>query len=123
MIVYASRTNNVKSVSKKLEASDILCVDIKSTENVTTPFFIFTYTDKIGEAPEHVLDFLYLNEEFLKGVIASGNVNFGASFCLSADKISKEFNVPIIKKLDLRGSSNDLKDIINSYNKIILSKG
>lgn len=121
MIIYASRTNNVKSVAKKLV--DIDCIDVKEITHATEPYFIFTYTDRIGEAPSHVLDFLRNNKELLRGVVASGNVNFGAAYCLSADKISKEFNVPIIRKLDLRGNSKDIEAIIEQYHKIITSRG
>lgn len=79
------------------------------------PYFIFTYTDGIGDVPNKVLRFLESNSEWLKGVIASGNTNFGSSFCKSADTIGKKYNVPIIRKIDLRGNSEDIKAIIDAH--------
>lgn len=119
MIIYASRTNNVRSVSKRIK--EIKCVDIKEIrEPVGESFFIFTYTDGIGQVPKHVEEFLDRNQFYLRGVIASGNLNFGNAFCGSADAISSKYNVPIIDKLDLRGNKDNIVRIVEEYNRIIL---
>lgn len=82
---------------------------------VNHPFLIFTYTDGLGNTPEKVLDFLEINHSFLRGVIASGNTNFGLHYCGSADEISKKYNVPIIRKIDLRGNQDDIDAIERAY--------
>lgn len=121
MIIYASRTGNIRFICKRLDG--ISCVDIKEIEQATEPFFMFTYTDKIGHVPESVMQFLYKNKAHLKGVIASGNINFGNAFCLSADVISKEFNVPIIRKIDLRGTTKDVESIMKQYEELFTKEG
>lgn len=121
MIIHSSRTGNVRAVVSKL--TDIKCVDISTIDIATEPYFIFTYTDKIGEVPEQVMAFLNNNHSSLRGVIASGNVNFGNAFCLSADIISRKYNVPIIRKLDLRGNKKDLEIIQKAYADLIDKEG
>lgn len=120
MIIYASRTGNVRYVCNNL---DITCIDIKDVTHVNEDFFMFSYTDGIGVVPKEVSAFLEKNSSYLKGVIASGNTNFGRAFCLVADRISKEYNVPIIAKLDLRGTKSDREKIENAYLKIVKKKG
>lgn len=117
MIIYASRTGNVRYIVSKL---NIPSIEINESLIVNEPYIIFTYTDKLGEVPEKVDTFLQLNHEFCKGVIASGNSNFGKKmFCESAQKISDQYNVPIIHKVELRGFQHDYDLIVEKYKKLI----
>ena len=117
MIVYASRTGNVRYIVNQLNLPSIEIVDGLI---INEPYLIFTYTDKLGEVPEKVENFLQHNSQYCKGVIASGNKNFGNKmFCESADKISRQYNVPIVHKVDLRGFKNDYDLIIDRYKKLI----
>lgn len=113
MIVFASRTGNVRSIVSKLQLPSC---EITDDLVMSQPYILFTYTDGLGDVPERVLDFLSVDENkyYLKGVIASGNVNFGMRFCGSADEISNNHNVPIIRKIDLRGTQEDI-NIIKKY--------
>ncbi|MFJ7982367.1 class Ib ribonucleoside-diphosphate reductase assembly flavoprotein NrdI [Lysinibacillus xylanilyticus] len=121
MIVFTSRTGNINDIVGRLDKS-IPIVELNPKEIIETPFFLFTYTDGLGNTPDHVKDFLRLqgNRKYLKGVIASGNTNFGMqNFCGTANEISAWFGVPIIRKIDLRGNSNDVIAIEREYKKII----
>lgn len=119
MIVYASRTGNVRSiVTEKLDLPyAVITPDLIMNE----PFVLFTYTDGLGQAPQKVVDFMIHNNNyaFCKGVVASGNTNFGVNFCKSADAISQAFNVPILGKLDLRGQQVQLEEITQKYHEIM----
>lgn len=116
MIVYTSRTGNVEYIVSKL---GLPAVKVEDGLKVDEPYFIFTYTDGLGDTPEQVTKFLLDNHALCKGVIASGNTNFGHDvFCKCADDISKLYNVPIIRKIELRGFDRDYKHIIESYNKM-----
>lgn len=109
MIVFASRTGNVEYVVNQLGLPNI-----KITKDlvVNEPYLIFTYTDKLGEVPEIVSDFLSRNHTYCKGVAVSGNSNFGHNlFCKPGDIISKQYNVPLVCKLDLRGTKKDFQTI------------
>lgn len=114
MIVYASRTGNVKYIVDKLKLPS---VNIKDVDMINENFILFTYTDGLGLVPPLVEEFLLLNHSKCVGVIASGNKNFGNNnFCGSADKINHKYGIPIIRKLDLRGQPSDYEYIIEHYN-------
>lgn len=127
MIVFASRTGNVRYIVRKLDKSIPTMEIIEGAEQfISEPYLIFTYTDGLGEVPERVSKFLDIgdNAKYLKGVIASGNTNFGHNvFCFSADVISEKYNVPIINKIELRGYDKDIKIIEEAYEKIIKNVG
>jgi len=117
LIVFASRTGNVRYIVNKLNLPSI---EINDELTITIPYFIFTYTDGLGDVPKVIEHFLQRNHTLCRGVIASGNTNFGINnFCGSADKISKKYNIPIIHKVELRGFNHDYLKIIDEYNKLI----
>lgn len=118
MIVFASRTGNVRSIVNKL---GLPSYEVANDLVITKPYILIIYTDGLGEVPLKVENFI-ANEENqanLKGVVASGNVNFGMNFCYAADVISHQYNVPIIRKIDLRGTQSDIDSIKEYYNKLI----
>ena len=120
MIAYASRTGNVEYIINKLSLPSI---KIEKGLIVKQPYFIFTYTDGLGEIPSEVSEFLLNNHSYCKGVIASGNTNFGVNnFCGSADKISRKYRVPIINKIELRGFDKDYDVIKLRYEEIRTDK-
>lgn len=122
MIAYKSRTGNVRNIVGRLDSS-IPTIELTESSVINEPYFLFTYTDGLGEIPPVVKDFLLSHEENrknIKGIISSGNTNFGNEyFCGCANEISKWLNIPIIRKIDLRGNQDDITAINNSYKKII----
>lgn len=117
MIVYASRTGNVRHIANHISNESI---EIQDGMTVNEPFIILTYTDNLGDVPTVVSDFLANNHKHCKGVVASGNSNFGHQyFCYSADKINMQYNIPIIKKVELRGFQKDYEEIKLQYYKLI----
>lgn len=114
MIVYASRTGNVRSIINKLGLENI---EIEDGLTIDCSFFIFTYTDGLGLIPKIVDEFMKYqdNWKFCKGVIVSGNTNFGVNYCLAGDKLANKYNIPIIEKLDLRGQQFQLDNIKQKY--------
>lgn len=117
MILYASRTGNVRSIVNRLTMIDanIKCSDIKVTPDVSEPFLLFTYTDAIGKVPQEVIAFMNRNYHLCRGVIASGNTNFGKNFCKAADIIAETYDVENLYKVDLRGKVEDLENIVKLY--------
>lgn len=115
MIVYASRTGNVRFIVEQL---GLPSVEMTEDLIVNEPYLLMTYTDGLGTTPEIVEKFLVHNYHYCQGVIASGNSNFGhAVFCKAADNISKKYNIPIVRKIELRGFQHDYQAIINYYMK------
>ena len=119
MIVYATRTGNVRYIAQAVNRldSDIDCINlVHITEPLKEPFLLMTYTDLLGDAPAVVMDFLEENHAFCRGAIASGNTNFGKElFCRSIDIIEQRFGIPALHKIDLRGSQKDFEIIVNLH--------
>ncbi|SOC05545.1 protein involved in ribonucleotide reduction [Ureibacillus xyleni] len=120
MIIYASRTGNVRYIVSKL---------IGETKEITEglllhqPFLLITYTDRLGEVPDIVTRFLEQNAQHCKGVVVSGNRNFGhVNFGAAGEKIELLYNIPLVRKLDLRGYPQDYKEIQQFYEKRVLNE-
>lgn len=117
MIVYASRTGNVRHIANNISSDSI---EIQDGMIVDKSYIILTYTDHLGDVPTVVSDFLRDNHQHCRGVVASGNSNFGHQyFCQAANKISKQYDIPIIKKVELRGFQKDYDEIKLHYYNLI----
>lgn len=59
--------------------------------------------------PKQVIRFLNntRNRELIRGVIASGNSNFGPDFCRAGEVISSKCHVPYLYRFELMGDSDD----------------
>lgn len=115
MIVFASRTGNVRAIVAKL---GLPAIEITPGLVVDEPFLLLTYTDGLGDVPQPVADFMRQNTGNCKGIVASGNQNFGhALFAGSGDKLALQYGVPLICKMDLRGKASDLEIIQTFYKK------
>lgn len=113
MIVYASRTGNVRHIVSKL---GLPAMEIQPAMQVAEPFILFTYTDGIGSVPQIVEHFMTRNSSLCRGVIVSGNTNFGQhNFARAGDLIAQKYNVPLVRKIDLRGSTLDYTYIQSFY--------
>jgi len=113
MIVYASRTGNVRNVVSKLKAE---CIELSEELRLNKPYLLITYTDGLGDIPAKVQRFLEKNRDFCKGVVASGNSNFGHHvFGAAGEKIATTYHVPLVRKLDLRGNQTDYEAIQTFY--------
>lgn len=122
MLAFVSRTGNVRHIVGKLEVIPTMEITNSSVE-INEPYFLMMYTDNLGEAPQIIRDFLNyseVNRKNLKGVISSGNTNFGKSYCGSAVEISQWLRVPIVRMIDLRGNQDDIATIIQSYKTMII---
>lgn len=109
LVVYDSRTGNVKRFIKKL---NMRAMPIDAKDEVDEPFVLVTYTTGFGQVPEKVQSFLESNSEHLRGVSASGNRNWGTGFAKSADTISEKYHVPVILKFELSGTNQDTQHFV-----------
>lgn len=51
------------------------------------------------------------NRDLLRGVIGTGNTNFGEHYCKAADMISEKTGVPIIGRVEIFGTDDDVQKI------------
>ena len=117
MIYFASRTGNVRSIVDRLS---LPYTEIQSHTVAQEPFLLFTYTDGLGEVPSLVNEFMERNSNLCKGIIASGNRNYGHRvFCGAADKLKEQYNIPIVQKIEMRGFPKDNEQIQQYYERVI----
>ncbi|MDN6511233.1 MAG: class Ib ribonucleoside-diphosphate reductase assembly flavoprotein NrdI, partial [Corynebacterium sp.] len=66
--------------------------------------------DDSRPVPKQVIRFLNDpgNRALLRGVIASGNLNFGKDFCRSGDVIAAKCGVPYLYRFELMGTPDDV---------------
>lgn len=85
--------------------------------DVREPFIIMVPTYGGGNprkaVPPQVKTFLNdpANREWIRGVIASGNTNFGEAFCMAGDIISKKCGVPFLYYFELMGTPEDVAKV------------
>ena len=63
-----------------------------------------------GAVPKQVIAFLNNpdNRALCRGVIASGNTNFGQAYCLAGDIIASKLGVPFLYRYELLGTPTDV---------------
>ncbi len=63
--------------------------------------------------PKQVIKFLNNkhNRDLCRGVIPSGNINFGEAYCIAGDVISRKLGVPILYKYELLGTPTDVEKV------------
>ena len=63
-----------------------------------------------GAVPRQVIRFLNdpHNRSLCRGVIASGNTNFGEAYCIAGDIIARKLGVPLLYRYELLGTPADV---------------
>lgn len=63
-----------------------------------------------GAVPKQVISFLNdpANRALCRGVIASGNTNFGEGYCIAGDIIATKLGVPLLYRYELLGTPTDV---------------
>lgn len=66
-----------------------------------------------ADVPKQVIRFLNDpdNRSLLRGVIASGNTNFGTDFCKAGLVVSDKCSVPVLYKFELLGTPADVEAV------------
>ncbi len=81
---------------------------------VDEPYVLVTPTygggDGHGAVPKQVIRFLNdeHNRSLIRGVIATGNTNFGDAYCLAGDIIARKCHVPHLYRVELFGTPDDV---------------
>ena len=83
--------------------------------DVNFDYILITPTFGFGEVPVAVSKFLKENYKYLKGVVGSGNKNWGERFANAAEIISSEYNIPLLMKIELHGNKKDISDFKKIY--------
>jgi len=120
-IVYFSNVSgNTKRFVNKLGFNLIqipLRWDEKSPLTVEREYVIVSPTYGGGAdnrtVPKSVINFLNIesNRALLRGVIGTGDFNFGTHFCKAAEIISAKTGVPLLYKVEITGTPDDVEQV------------
>ncbi|AZC14413.1 MULTISPECIES: class Ib ribonucleoside-diphosphate reductase assembly flavoprotein NrdI [unclassified Microbacterium] len=120
LVYFSSVSGNTARFIEKLDlpAVRIPITASEPTPVVDEPFVLVTPTygggqgrgEEKGAVPKQVIRFLNdeRNRRLLRGVISAGNSNFGESFCLAGEIISRKCRVPHLYRLEVFGTPEDV---------------
>ncbi|MEB7747240.1 class Ib ribonucleoside-diphosphate reductase assembly flavoprotein NrdI [Staphylococcus equorum] len=119
-VVYFSFSGNVRRFIKRTELTNVMEITQNNcSERMDEPFILVTGTIGFGEVPPPVQSFLDINHDLLQAVAASGNRNWGQNFAKAGRSISERYQVPLLMKFELHGTTNDInefKDKVGHFN-------
>ena len=108
LIVYwSSNSGGTRRVAEALVTKTVELAEYDGA----SPYVLMTPTydqPRGGFTPKPVQTFLDKHAHLMVGVIGSGNRNFGDHYCQAAHDISKQFNVPVLWRIEIMGSQEDL---------------
>lgn len=128
MIVYFSgATENTKNFVEKtgLPAQRIHLRRGDPRLHVDSPYVLILPTygggEQRGAVPKQVIEFLNVenNRKHCIGVIATGNMNFGETYCLAGKIVAQKLRVPLLYCLELRGTPEDVEKVRSGVEKML----
>lgn len=121
LVYFSSASGNTARFVDKLHLPAArIPMKLKAPElHVSEPYVLITPTYGGGDiaraVPRQVIRFLNdeQNRRLLRGVITSGNTNFGAAFCCAGPVIASKCHVPELYRFELLGTSRDVEKVRN----------
>ena len=115
LVYYSSASENTRRMIDRLglPATRLPRDPDMPPPRVTAPFVLIcpTYADGLGRGavPKAVIRFLNVtgNRALLRGVIASGNRNFGDTFAMAGRIIADKCAVPLLYRFELAGTEEE----------------
>ena len=108
---WSSPTGNTAALARKLPHTTL---PISPHTHTTQPYILIVPSydqPRGGFIPKQVERFLEHNSHNMIGVIGTGNINFGQHYCQAAKDIAKQYGVPLLARVDMRGNEQDLARI------------
>ncbi len=126
LVYYSSLSQNTYRFVEKLGIrAERIDISMKSDPLIMEEPYVLispTYADDDGSkaVPKQVIRFLNnpQNREFMQGVIASGNRNFGEMFAYAGTVISRKCNVPCLYRFELSGTPDDIVNVRTGVRKL-----
>lgn len=123
VVYFSNYSGNTKRFIEKL---DVHAIRIPINWDPTRPVYVDkeyvlmvpTYGggSESSAIPKQVRMFLNIpqNRSYLKGIVGFGNINFGEHYCKAATMISEKTGKPIIARVEIFGTSDDVQRVKES---------
>jgi protein involved in ribonucleotide reduction len=119
LIYFSSVSDNTHRFLEKLSRPATRLPKLTSEDTVlaTEPYVLVLPTygggGEGGAVPKQVIKFLNVeaNRNLIRGVIATGNTNFGEAFCLAGDIIAAKCRTQVLYRLELMGTPEDVERV------------
>ena len=119
IVYFSSATGNTKRFAEKLgfPAYRIPLRHGDPAIEINEPYVLIVPTygggNLSGAVPKQVVHFLNdeHNRSLIRGVIASGNTNFGKYYAVAGDIVAKKCHVPFLYKFELLGTPTDVQKV------------
>ena len=118
LVYFSSSSENTLRFVERLGLPALrIPLEVKQRLEVTEPFILIVPSygggGIAGAVPAQVIRFLNnpTNRSLLRGVIASGNRNFGDGFCRAGDMIAQKCQVPYLYRFELLGTEQDIENV------------
>lgn len=115
MIVYFSSAS--RNTERFVTRLGLPCMTVAGEPEV--PFLLVTptYADAHGNhpVPKPVIQFLNKHRHLMRGVIGTGNRNFGATFALGGRVVALKCGVPLLHRMELAGMATDDAIVIDMH--------
>jgi len=120
IVYFSNYSGNTKRFVEKIDGtSSRIPIDINDSGDflVSSEYILFVPTYGGGSEksaiPRQVRRFLnnQQNRDLLRGVVGFGNTNFGEHFCKAADIISRKTGVPVIARVEIFGTQDDVNKV------------
>jgi len=126
IVYFSNYSGNTKRFVEKI-TDERSCTRIPidrraDSPTVNEPYVLMVPTYGGGEGraaiPRQVRAFLNIreNRDLLRGVVGFGNTNFGEHFCKAADLISAKTGVPVIARVEVFGTNEDVDKVKERLN-------
>lgn len=119
LVYFSSVSGNTHRFVEKL-GRDALRIPLHSRDEplvATEPFVLLVPTYGGGPetkaVPKQVIRFLNdeRNRNYLRGVMASGNTNFGGAYGIAGELIARKCQVPFLYRFELFGTPDDVSAV------------
>jgi protein involved in ribonucleotide reduction len=120
IVYFSNYSGNTKRFVEKIDGSSVrIPIDFSNSGNILMDseyvLVVPTYGggSEKSAIPRQVRHFLNIeqNRNLLRGVVGTGNTNFGEHFCKAAEIISAKTGVPIIAKVEIFGTDDDVRKV------------
>lgn len=131
IVYFTTNSGNVGRFAEKITKFETVRIpqSVEEAKNFTVaeefvlivPTYLGGGDDKEPKVRSQIIHFLNneSNRQKLRGVIGSGNTNYGEFFCRSAKIVASKCRVPLLHMFEISGTPEDVDDIEKKVSSLV----